>query len=84
MSRAGGNHGKIFNFFEYPFSGGMDFQFHSAMWAGTTAKRICQLTVTLPLVSALGAGDNAFGRPAPDVLKTVQESILLLHFTNFR
>ena len=81
---AGGYHGEIFNFFEYPFSGGVDFQFHSAMWAGATTKRICQFTVPLPLVSAFGAGDNAFGRPAPDVFKTVQESIFLLRFAHFR
>jgi putative membrane protein len=80
---AGGNHGKIFNFFEYPFSGGVDFQFHSAMRAGATAKRVCQCSVSLPLVSALGAGNNTFGRPAPDVFKAMTESILCLYLGDF-
>ena len=76
---AGGNNGEVVIFAEYSLSGGMDFQFHSAMWAGATAKSICQCSVSLPLVSALGAGNNAYGRPAPDEFKAMAESILCLY-----
>ena len=78
------NNGEIFIFPEYSLSGGVYFQFHSAMRAGATAKRICQCSVSLPLVFALGAGNDAFGRPAPDVFKTMMESIRLLRFANLR
>ena len=74
----------IFIFFEYSLSGGVDFQFRSTMRAGATTKRVCQCSVSLPLVSALGAGNNTFGRPAPDVFKTMTESILCLYLANFR
>lgn len=77
------NNGEVFIFFEYSLSGGVDFQFRSAMRAGATAKHVCQCSVSLPLVSALGTGNNTFGRPAPDVFKTMTESIFCLYLGDF-